>query len=221
MTQTRMNTGSNTALKRRRVLVDPAVQWKWALSIAAVVFVCSSLISFGVFGELHEQARLREMHPGEYVGRVGWILMSFALGSAAVTAGGVGLWSLLMTRRMCGPAFVIGRYLNELKSGRIPKTRPLRKNDEFKRLYRTLGEAFDALRAKADADLTLVCNALESIRASTNAGDAAREKCLAMLASNLEKLRVDLVAQLEANDPKQLPLMQHSAAVVSSPSDTG
>jgi len=197
---------------RRKIIVDPAMQWKCALSLAMIVFLCTSVIGFGVFGQLHEQARLRASDLGQTSGSVTFMLLTFSLGTAAITAGGVGFWSLLMTRRVCGPAFVMERYLKELKAGRIPETRSLRKNDELKQLHQTLRETFDALRVRANADLALVCDMLESIRLTTASDDTGRRKSLAAMAPKLELLRTELVMFLQANRTDAAPNADQLAA---------
>ncbi|MBI1825180.1 MAG: hypothetical protein HY287_17495 [Planctomycetes bacterium] len=185
---------------RRKVVIDPTIQWNCALTIALIVFLCSSLLGFGVFGQLHQQARMRLMAPDESTGSVTFLLVSFAVGSAAVTAGGVGFWSLWMTRRLCGPAFVMERYLNELKTGRIPQTRSLRKNDEFQQLFMALNEAFDSLRSRANTNLAVISEILESIRMNAAVDGAAARENLAAVTPKLEMLRAELTASLEGNE---------------------
>src|SRR5262245_38755540 len=118
--------------RRKQYLINPGFQWKVAGTIAVAVFLFSILISITLYGTLHQQARLRAANPVTYSADVTSVMICFGLGFAAITAGGVGLWSILMTHRVCGPMYVMKRYLLELAGGRLPSLRPLRKRDEFK-----------------------------------------------------------------------------------------
>lgn len=52
----------------------------------------------------------------------------------------ISMMGILITHRVAGPALVLTRSLRELADGKIPRLRPLRKNDE-------LGDMFEALNA--------------------------------------------------------------------------
>lgn len=179
-------------LRRRMYLVDPAFQWKHALTIAGIVFLVSTLISLAMFGTLHQQARMRAADPMNYVSDVTTIILLFAIGCAALTAGGVGLWSILVTHRMCGPMFVMDRCLRELTAGRLPKLRALRKNDEFKELYNTFSEAVESIRKRAKTDHAMVCNTLELARKNVQGTAESQREFLTALMPQLEKLQGDL-----------------------------
>lgn len=176
------------------------------MTIALMVFLVSSVISVGVFAALHQQARLRNADPLQAFGSVAPLLLTFAVGCAALTAGGVGLWSILVTHRLCGPVFVMERYLRELKNGHLPTLRGLRKHDELKELYRTLGDAVESLRGRAKAELAIVCDALELVRNGVSAGEDGKRQCLLLLTPQLEKLRLDFVGLLNDEVKKSEPL---------------
>lgn len=55
---------------------------------------------------------------------------------------------IFVTHRISGPVFVMARYLRELREGKEPSTRPLRKKDELKDFFSELQETVDYLRNK-------------------------------------------------------------------------
>ncbi len=56
-----------------------------------------------------------------------------------------------LSHRITGPIYVLTTYLRELREGREPHVRPLRKHDEFKDFYREFGEVVLAKRERAPA----------------------------------------------------------------------
>ena len=67
-----------------------------------------------------------------------FIIIASSLGFAVLAAAAFGLWSITVTHRICGPMFVMERYLREMAAGRFPKKRPLRQKDAFKEFYDVL-----------------------------------------------------------------------------------
>jgi len=80
---------------------------------------------------------------------IGYISLGTLAISLLLTVLGV-----IATHRIAGPIFVMNRYLGVLCSGRIPKMRELRKNDELKALYRNLQAFVEQLgrQEKNEAD---------------------------------------------------------------------
>jgi hypothetical protein len=183
--------------RRRNYLINPSFQWKQACTIAMIVFLTSTIISFVTFGVLHQQARMRLSDPTGYQADVGSVILFFSIGCSAITAGGIGLWSILMTHRLCGPAYVIDRAMQELRAGRFPVLRGLRKKDEFQALYASLSGTVDALMARTRKELATVAEALEITRNAQTACDTDRQSSLQSLASQLEQLRSDLAESLQ------------------------
>ncbi len=162
---------------RKQYLINPGFQWKVAGAIAVAVFLFSILISITLYSTLHQQARMRAADPVGYTAEVTSVIISFGLGFAAITAGGVGLWSILMTHRVCGPMFVMKRYLLEVAQGRLPSLRPLRKRDEFKDLYDAFDQAISTLRSSKQRELMQLNTALEAARqAQTGDADTVQQK---------------------------------------------
>src|SRR3990172_9454749 len=115
--------------RRRQMIVNPAFQWKYALSLGLAVFLVSSTLSCSLFAALHEQARHRLLFPASYSTDVATLILLSAFGFSVLMAGVVGFWMVLVTHRVCGPLFVLERHFRQLAAGRLPSLRPLRRKD--------------------------------------------------------------------------------------------
>ena len=175
--------------RRRTYVVDAAFQWKYILTITAGVFVVAATMSSGLYGLLHHQARLRSITPEIHSSEVASVIILFALAFSVVTAIAVGVWCLIATHRICGPLFVLERYLVELSKGRIPRPRALRRKDEFKGLYETFSRTTKSLRARKQAELSELSAILGAARAAVDAKSDDRKLALESICNHLESLR--------------------------------
>ena len=174
--------------RRRQYVINPSLQWKYALTIAAVVFLVSSIISSIQFGVMHYQARERLIHPEMLSGSSSMTMLMFGLAFSVLTAGGVGLWFMTITHRMCGPLFVLERHLKSLIGGTIPTVCPLRKKDEFKGLFSTFMKTMDALREEKRADHEALTQALAMTRAAAVGEGMEGGESLSKLTNHLENM---------------------------------
>ncbi|MCU0821095.1 MAG: hypothetical protein MUC95_01315 [Spirochaetes bacterium] len=55
---------------------------------------------------------------------------------------------IFITHRISGPIFVMARYLREVREGKVPTVRSLRKKDELKEFFGELQETVDYLKKK-------------------------------------------------------------------------
>ncbi len=108
---------------------------------------------------------------------------------------------------MCGPLFVLERYLTELAEGRLPTPRPLRRKDEFKELYRSFSRAIETLKARKQADLALLSEALGSAKSALGGDDESRHRELKSLVLHMEKMHKAVADDLggEANGALKPP----------------
>jgi hypothetical protein len=162
--------------RRRQYIVDRSFQIKYTLLIALIGGVISAVFGAWMWdstrtasellvlgdipgGELlREQIRADQAHlPYLYIGIT--CLMMAALG----------LLGVLITHRVAGPAFVMGRYLGVVADGAYPSLRPLRRRDELKDFFDAFERAVVTLkerdRSEADA-LEEVIHKLEGVGAS-------------------------------------------------------
>jgi hypothetical protein len=188
--------------QRKQYLINPGFQWKVAGTIAVAVFLFAILISITLYGTLHQQARLRAADPMGYTASVTSVMVCFALGFAAITAGGVGLWSILMTHRICGPMFVMKRYLLEVAQGRLPSLRPLRKRDEFKDLYEAFDQALSALRSNKQRELMQLNTALEAARQAQSKDAGTTQQMIETVMERIEWLRAKAQESLAECKPQ-------------------
>ena len=189
---------------RRKYLIDPNFQWKQAGAIALSVFLLSTTISVVLYGVLHQQARQLATNPTGYRPDTTLVMVCFGLGFAALTAGGVGLWSILMTHRICGPIFVMKRYLTQMAEGRLPAMRPLRRRDEFKDLHDALDQAIHSLRVAKQRELARINAALDAAHLALGGDGESARAALENVISRLDWLKDHANKSLfESEEPKE------------------
>jgi len=55
---------------------------------------------------------------------------------------------IIKTHRISGPIYVMSNYIKDIKDGKMPSPRPLRKKDELKGFYQLFSEMVDTLKEK-------------------------------------------------------------------------
>lgn len=205
-TQTKASAGGDKANRRKTRIINPRFQWKYASIIGMVVFLFTCTISFVLYGLLHHQARMRMIDPGHYLTDVAPVIVFFGVMFAAVTACGVGVWSAFASQRICGPLFVLERYLHELAQGKFPSPRPLRRKDEFKELYAAFADAVNAMKESKRGELAALTRSVNVARAALNADEQSRIHALSAVADEMEKLRQLAAKSLGENDGPLVPV---------------
>jgi hypothetical protein len=174
--------------RRRKYLINPAFQAKYAVTISVAVLLMSTILSSVLYGVLHHQARQRLIHPETYTSEVSLVIFLAGVAFAVLTAGALGVWFIIVTHRMCGPLYVMERYLKELTNGRIPSVRPLRRKDEFKEFFATFEGAIDSLKASRWADIETLTEALSVMKLASEKDGAARSDDLEKAAGHLQRM---------------------------------
>ena len=182
--------------RRRKYVINPTFQLKYAGTIALSVFLISSIIGSILYGVLHHQARMRLMNPETHTSEVATVVLLFGVAFAAVAAAGVGAWSVIVTHRICGPIFLFERWLAEVAEGRLPKLRPLRQKDEFKDFHQTFSNAIGALASQKETELAVFTELSQLVKTASSGDGVARRQALDSLASQIETLRKDASAVL-------------------------
>lgn len=187
--------------RRRQYVINPAFQWKYTLLFMLTAFVISSLLSVTLFGVHFQQARTRAItlleNPGAPLPNDIVVLLVFsALAFSTVAATLIGLWTIFFTHRVSGPIFVMGQWLEELRDGRFPAIRPLRKRDEFKDFHATLAQVVESLKEGKRKDLARVSEAMALIRSAQTARPQERERSLQALAACLRAMQEDAARML-------------------------
>ena len=179
--------------QRRRYIVNARFQWRFVLSIAAIVFLTSSIISSLLYGALHAQARARFMEPTTYIAEVPLVVIGFSLLFSSLAAVAVGFWCVFATHRMCGPLHLMTCHFKELAAGRLPKPRSLRARDEFKEFYEVFSQAVEAVRNRQQQGLRIVSQVTRMAEGALDAGDEARKTALLDVIGKLRSLEESIV----------------------------
>jgi signal transduction histidine kinase len=144
--------------KRRLIpIVDRAFQFKYTgiiLGVAAVTSTVLGMFLFGAYREMNEILQVAGVS-GLVVDKVGADdarrVFQITVASLVAEVAILGVLGLVITHRVCGPIFVVTRYLETMIEGRYPPLRPLRANDEFASLFQTFGTLIERSRDR-DAD---------------------------------------------------------------------
>ncbi len=94
-----------------------------------------------------------------------WFALVVIAMSALIGAAGV-----VITHRIAGPVFVMGRAMDELTSGKYPQLRPLRKSDDLNELYASLGALMESLIKNDRDELAAVEKALAMLSQAPGGG---------------------------------------------------
>lgn len=177
--------------KRRTYLVDRGFQLKYT----AILVVVGAAIT-GLFGTMMYQAhvaatemmglpdKFHEIVTKSYDDRLLYMVAAIAV----VMTLSLALFGVLITHRVAGPVYIIGRYIKILGEGRFPELRPLRKNDELKDFFSSFREALENLRSRDAADLASLDQALDQLeRFCASSPDAAKQLNTALV--NLKGIR--------------------------------
>lgn len=203
--------------RRATYVINPSVQWRYALSIAAMVFLVATVLSSVLYGVLHHQARMRLINPMGYSAGAGHAVLFFALAFAFITAGGIGAWCIMMTHRMCGPMYVLEQHFKALADGRFPKMRDLRKKDEFKELYARFREAVDFMKSSREKELEAFNNMLESAKTAMDSDDHSCRQALESMACQMKEMRKDVCDSLGQEMDKTCEVNAMSEASATGP----
>lgn len=195
------NTSAKATKRRRNYVINPSFQWRHSITIALAVFLVSSIISCVLYGVLHHQARMRMINPANYTAEVTGVILLFAVVFSALTAGGVGLWFMLVTHRICGPMHVLKRHLSELAHGRFPQIRPLRRKDEFKDLFATFQEAIDFLKMRRQYELNALSEVMQTVDDAAAQSNGEDSDAFRSVADQLRKIRKEAAFLIEDAEP--------------------
>lgn len=191
-----MSTNNSERHRRRKYVIDPKFQWEYAITIALMVFVISSITGAVLYGALHEQAQLRSSEPLKYSAGMTFALFLAGIAFTILATAAVALWCMVITRRMCGPLAVLSGYLRELGEGRFPTPRPLKRKDHFKELYKTFTEAVNGLMSTKRAELGRLTEAAALVEKLRN-GDEGQSEDLESLSLAIEALRLRAAKALD------------------------
>lgn len=155
-------------VKRRTYLVDRSFQLKYALVLAAWGLLLSVLFGLWIW-QAHEHATdlvLRAGGAKAALDRSDRLLLWALAGIGALSAAALGLVGFLMSHRIAGPVYVMGRDLRLLAQGHFPGQRSLRKGDELQNLFALFRHAVDALRDREEQRTAMLEEVLARMEAA-------------------------------------------------------
>jgi hypothetical protein len=152
--------------KRRTYLVDRSFQLKYTVVLAAWGFGLVVLFAIWVW-RAHQQFAAAIAPAGaapvaRATSGVPWLLLAVG----ALLAAGLGYVGFLMSHRIAGPVYVMGRDLRLLAQGHFPSQRSLRRADELKSLFALFRSAVDALREREEQRTQLLEQVLAAMQAA-------------------------------------------------------
>ncbi len=162
---------------RRRMIpiVDPRFQWKYTLAIMAFGVGLTSIMGGFLYKAHIENTRLVDLAGNARlqaeVMRGDQIILLYLIVLVVVMGVGLGFWGLVTTHRICGPLYIVARYLTVLGSGRYPDMRPLRKADELQEFFSVFEDAVNSMRNRDRMSLREVETALDDAKKGLS-GDA-------------------------------------------------
>lgn len=150
------------------------MQLKYFAIFALVGGGLSSLWGFVILAVIHQSDVQHGLategssliHAGD--GLFWWFVLAVLLLSALV-----GLSGVLVTHRIAGPVFVMGRAMEQLTAGKYPRLRGLRDSDDLTDFYSTFRTLLAALLQTDRDDLATIDKALALISSSDGPNSAA------------------------------------------------
>lgn len=184
--------GARRKSRRRKIVINPVFQARYAVIIFAVVFIFAALMSAVLFGVLHQNARARVLAPG---GGSVWentrIIVFTALAFSALISLAICAWSVIITHRICGPLFVLRKAFETLRGGQLPQYRALRKRDEFKDVHAEFFKACETVKNRHERVIDGLTNAVQTASDAKQGDEQRCRQALDRIAQQLEAMRVE------------------------------
>ena len=99
------------------------------------------------------------------------------------------IYNIVITHKVAGPMFKMGRYMDEVRDGKFTEVWNLRKGDQLVDLYSRFQAMHNAVRERVEKDVELLEETLAACKKSGLSEEtlAAMESCLAQKKSSLGK----------------------------------
>lgn len=189
--------------RKRRVrnfLLDTGLQLRLASYLVAVATALSAGLGWLLWRAYRETSRviaLGDPDAGESIAQAlasedRWRIVLVA-GTLCVVLVCLLAAAVVITHRIAGPAYAIGRTARAVRDGGLPRPRPLRSRDLLVDLADDVAGMVEALRQREDSERAVVERALASLR-DPAAKPAERTSAI----SQLERLASDKEARLRS-----------------------
>jgi hypothetical protein len=188
--------------RRRTYIVDPRFQWKYTAFIVLVGAGIAAIMGAFLYRAHSENTRLLDIDPRYYVeiSRGEQIFLLYLIAFVVIMALALGFWGIVVTHRISGPIYILGRYLGILADGRYPDLRPLRRKDELQEFFNAFADAIAALKAREKAQFRELTTALDVVRKGADGDDQRRKAALDDVAGRIERMRSQILAALGGQD---------------------
>ena len=156
-------------LYRRKYLLNARFQLKYTLVFILLSSIVAGVLGARLYGTVRENSQLIAMDDTEANDaiqsqlkeqdrKVLYEIFAWLAGMVVL----ISAMGVFLTHKIAGPALVLTRNLNELAQGKIPKLRPLRKNDELIDLFEALHAAVTRIEKEVREEAALFEKAAES-----------------------------------------------------------
>jgi methyl-accepting chemotaxis protein len=156
-------------LYRRKYLLNARFQLKYTFVFIVLSSIVAGVLGARLYGTVRENSQLIAMDDTEANAaiqgqlkdqdrKVLYEIFAWLAGMVVV----ISTLGVLLTHKVAGPALVLTRNLNELAQGKIPKLRPLRKNDELTDLFEALHAAVTRIDKEVREETALLEKAAET-----------------------------------------------------------
>jgi HAMP domain-containing protein len=184
----------------RNFLIDKPLQLRLAsYFVAAAAGLCIGLggLLYQAYRETSRVIALGDPDTGDTIAQAlaredRWRIVAVAAALAVVLVCLLAA-AVVITHRIAGPAFVIGRTCREVGGGKLARPRPLRHKDLLVDLADDVATMVDALRDREEREREAIVAAMGTLR-DPGAGPDAR----AAAAGELERLASDKAARLRS-----------------------
>ncbi|MBW1811567.1 MAG: hypothetical protein JRJ87_25495 [Deltaproteobacteria bacterium] len=172
------NQDADKRVRRRTFLIDRKFQLKYTTIIVLVGVLVSGLLGYFIYKLSQENRELIGIDAEfmAHVEKIDSYAMYYLIGFVVVMALALFIWGIFITHRVAGPIFIISRYLGEIRDGKAPQTRPLRKGDELKAFFDVFSGMLDSLKQRNAEEAELLNKVAETIKASDSESAKALEE---------------------------------------------
>ncbi len=199
--------------QRRTYLVDPSFQLKYILLLMGWGVILAALLGAWTY-QAHRQALASLTLDAAQRGilasadrELAWVLAGITLLASVM----LGFFGFIITHRVAGPLYVMGRVLTVLADGRYPTRRALRKRDELQLFFAQFLDVVDILRERDERGLRRLESAIGSMRAALAQAPELRP-ALEELEADAARRRDALSAPYAHPGPTMAPAAARAAA---------